>query len=158
MDRPLRNKTSEDCYREDASMGCGFCGQPIAPGEPLIRSYYDHTLWQHLTCIACGEERGTRSANVQLFGLTCAQCGRRFLLDMGSHGRRKSCCSELCECAWACARKQVARQTHKCGWCSNNFSAKRGARYCSHACRQSAYRSRHGSIARELRGGRRLRR
>ena len=143
MDRPLRNKTSEDFYREDASMGCGFCGQPIASGEPLVRSYYDHTHFQHLTCVVCGEEQGTQSDVVEILWPKCTQCGRRFLLDMMWRRRRKSCCSEKCERARACALKRVAPQSHECEWCRKSFLAKRDARYCSGACRQSTYRASH---------------
>jgi len=77
----------------------------------------------------------------------CDVCGRPIILSLRRKRPRFVVCSTTCSNAVysgrAWARRQRAREDRICMSCGTSFTpARRDTRYCSHACRQKAYRQR----------------
>ena len=73
----------------------------------------------------------------------CEGCGIYVRLPNAPHRK-------VFACRTACRIKRyqhtVERSVTACERCGQTFTARRGAHYCSPACRQSAYRNRHRQV------------
>ncbi len=78
------------------------------------------------------------TGEVRLWHPGCGPTGRHFSYH----------CSKACYWRQLRARRRTERDKVACAACGEMFVPKRAdARYCSHACRQSAYRKRHEHAA-----------
>lgn len=80
----------------------------------------------------------------------CEQCGVRVTL---ARPRKRIWCSEECSRAWYNAHRARAQHAEKaCSQCGNTFQPTRAdSRYCSHICRQAAYRRRGVTVLSDIR-------
>jgi hypothetical protein len=140
---------------------CGQCGAPLAPDAPVWRTHC--TLGPAplggrisailaLVCVEC--RPGWNAA--ETVATACAVCRRTV-----NHRQRNApwrqrpdrplsaYCSERCR--WGAANRRrrdttAAQRQRTCATCGQPFTPPRAdGRYCSHACRQRAYRQRRAS-------------
>jgi len=144
-------------------MDCQNCRQSVPDGEPIYRFATGWGLiwrdrWENQTtgslCAKCASSVEEQSRQQQHWrpAEPCCHCGRPVILN----GRRKKpihvVCSVKCRhAAYAAAARNRARARQRSpgerscanAACGEGFVPKRSdARYCSPACKQSAYRRR----------------
>lgn len=145
---------------------CYACQRPIT-GELWVQPEHkveeravalngkDITLWEWQPTYFCEEcahipvpssRGGTRTIATGGPGARCEWCGRIF------HARAhwRVYCTPNCRQASSCrtyyeTHRQVVPTDLACEVCGKTFTARAGARTCSNACRQRAYRQRVGS-------------
>lgn len=134
---------------------CGQCGRSLAPDEPVYlwrMMASPGTFWLGPGCGACADKRGAfRWRGPAVGPFPCAGCGRAIYRRADRRWRRQfHVCSERCRWRVATRRRadmRMPEQQHACTGCGAPFTARRGAAYCSSACRQKAYRERHRGTA-----------
>jgi hypothetical protein len=124
---------------------CGACGHPLAPDAPvwLARLSVSRDGRQVPVGACC---RGRLSGRPE----PCVGCGRAVHYPYSTRARSYAYCSDRCRWQIANRRRQALRQLGRqdriCATCAQPFTPPRAdGRYCSHACRQRAYRQRHVS-------------
>lgn len=80
-----------------------------------------------------------------VYAVTCQNCGRIFYTERADHDRLKFC-RETCQRERANKLARWARRMNRiktCLYCGETFIGKKSnSLYCSHACKQKAYRAR----------------
>lgn len=121
---------------------------PVDIGRPYRRSI---TRSRELICHACATTRPYPAPPEGIFHVTwprydsttsvlCEGC--ETMIAVPDNPRRKHIyCSN--KCRQAILRRQAPRdRSRECDTCGNTFTGRAGAKYCSPACRQKAYRAR----------------
>jgi hypothetical protein len=146
----------------DASVCCR-CGKPIPAGDAVwLIPCQLVTVWEFVSiwderyaagCPGCGHEyMGAPHQQDRVRARPCPGCGRVVRLLVAAHGIRSFLCSHRCRNRVYGARfrkwhprPKAERSLVQCQTCGNNFAPRRaGAKTCSPACRQKAYRRRRG--------------
>jgi hypothetical protein len=93
-------------------------------------------------CEQCATQKELDGAKTQVI---CPGCSRTLFVPYQWKAHRRRYCCEACGKR---ARRKVRRlKTHLCSVCKIEFrSARRDARFCSNACRQSRYRLRKAAV------------
>ena len=89
----------------------------------------------------------------QVWKLQCHNCGRIFYTERADYYRIKFCKQECQQEKANKTAKEARRERNRklCRQCGQTFQAKKAdAVYCSHACKQKAYRGRRESTATHL--------
>jgi hypothetical protein len=129
-------------------MKCQICQRVLDAGEPVYRP---HTSTRYIhwpgssfgsICADCSKEK-FQSRDWEA-PVPCLGCGRPVARER-YQWRSISICSDTCRKAAYAARARLRRATppRPCPVCAQSFTPKRlDSRYCSKACKQSAYRQR----------------
>jgi DNA-directed RNA polymerase subunit RPC12/RpoP len=132
----------------DASI-CVVCGEPIAPGTPVwrrsiaVRCLFGWGSGIGASCGAHGEGWDPfRAESFRWAEYVCAGCGR---VVHDTKRRRVVTCSKACARLVVARRRADIREGRRfaCSSCGEEYQpARADSRFCSNACRQSAYRFR----------------
>jgi ribosomal protein S27E len=112
---------------------------PNRDKKPHERAYWTRLL--HV-CEQCATQQELDAAKTQVI---CPGCSRTLFVPYQWNGHRRRYCCEAC--GKRARRKANRMKTHLCPVCKVEFqSARRDARFCSDACRQSTYRLRKAAL------------
>jgi hypothetical protein len=138
-------------------MKCGYCQRELSQDEAVYQHRGGSLVnygWLTSICIDCLQKLNNYHPTGFQYALRhyktnpdpCVHCGRP-IFRYWHYRPRPAFCSEACR--WAYQNAQVSqlrarrRGTIQCAKCSKQFQPKRtDACYCSHACKQAAYRQR----------------
>lgn len=144
-------------------MKCFLCRAEIPPGAPVYQCKVPvqfNCIWMRLVCAYCirkkDEEYRERYASCAWASSThessqfrppqpCAHCNRPVFRYLRYKRKLTVFCSGECQRAsvYARTRLQRVKAPRPCARCRKLFTPKRtDSKYCSVACKQSAYRSR----------------
>jgi hypothetical protein len=137
-------------------MNCELFRRELASGEPVYRVCVGYSSpWYRLfatcsvgsICINCltGTEVFNKWHHWRTDPTPCAGCGRPVFIERKRNLPRVIVCGKPCQTAlyYKKARLRRSRRPKQCLKCGKQFQPKRSdSRYCSAACKQSAYRRR----------------
>ena len=139
-------------------MQCQNCRAPLDENEPVYRFPTGYgTIWYDRwrgaigsLCAACVSKIDDLNWLRWRPAEPCCRCGRPVILSTKRKRPMYVVCGQSCRVAVYNAaardRRNRWRTPYHCATCGENFEPKRtDARFCSVACKQKAYRRRHGS-------------
>jgi hypothetical protein len=138
-------------------MRCQNCRRELTAVEPVYRVATGYNLiwrkrWDDHTVGSLCTDCATRSPDAALFldqrwrpPQRCCHCGRPVILNGRRRAPRFIACGDRCrQAARNAARWEISPSERACPTCGVTFVPERiNVTYCSHACRQSAYRNSH---------------
>jgi hypothetical protein len=127
---------------------CTRCQGPLADTVVIVvqmiprndKRSRERDSWTRLlhVCEQCATQSELKFATTLL---SCPGCSRTLLVPQRWNAHRRQYCCEAC--GKRARRKASRKKAHICAVCKTEFrSARRDARFCSNACRQSDYRLR----------------
>ena len=139
---------------------CFECARPIGADEPIAFWTISRTTffgnWSHPLesfCMDCAQPV-IDSSRRGFLEFSCESCKRIIRYQRrGLFARHTRYCSRKCRVAGQNKRqredRREARKPLRCSCCGKTFTpSRKGRRYCSVACKQRAYRSRHNDTIR----------
>jgi hypothetical protein len=143
-------------------MNCQICHRQLEPLEPIYRMHFGPAINYGLRTSLCKRcYDNFVSKKITLISSFCEQhcehCARP-ILTVSRWRPKRAICSAKCRGAIDTKRAKERRAWHRyeraCWHCGKKFTPKRAdGRYCSVACKQSAYRRRMGASSRRENAG-----